>query len=53
MFSFKCEIFAVQVAYSCVTELFPKWGTQVHVKKTIHFWYFELATVTPQALKHV
>jgi len=26
MFSSKCEIFALQVAYALVAELFSKWG---------------------------
>jgi len=46
------ETFALQVAYAWVTELFSKCGAQVHVKKTRKFLGFELATVTPQALKH-
>jgi len=32
-----------------VAEPFPKWGTQVHVRK---FLRFELATVASQALKY-
>jgi len=51
MFSTKCETFALQVAYAWVAELFSKWGAQVHVKKSRKFLWFELATVTSQALK--
>jgi len=48
----KCETFAAQVAYAWVSELFSNWGEQVHVKKTRKFLWFELATVTLQALKY-
>jgi len=52
MFSSKCETFALHVAYALVAELFSKWGEQVHVKNTRKFLWFELATVTSQALKY-
>jgi len=51
MFSSKCETFALQVAYAWVAELFSKLGAQVHVKKTRKFLWFEMTTVTSQALK--
>jgi len=51
MFSSKCETFALQVAYAWLAEVFSKLGAQVHVKKTIKFLWFELATVKSQALK--
>jgi len=34
MFSFKCETFALKVAYAWVAELVSKWGAQAHVTKT-------------------
>jgi len=52
MSSSKFETFALQVAYGWVPELFSKWGAQAHVTKTRKFLGFELATVTPQALKY-
>jgi len=52
MFSTKCETFLIQVAYAWMPELFQNGGKQVHVKKTRKFLWFELATVTPQALKY-
>jgi len=52
MFSSKCETFAVQVAYAWVLELFSKWGGTSARQKTWKFLWFELATVTPQALKY-
>ena len=52
MFSSKCETFALQVAYALVAELFSKLrGTKAR-QKTIKFLWFELATVTSQALKY-
>jgi len=52
MFSFKCETFALKVAYAWVAELVSKWGAQAHVTKTRKLLWFELATVTSQALKY-
>jgi len=50
MLSSKCEIFALQVAYAWVVELLSRWGgTSVH-QKTRKFMWFELATVSSQAL---
>ena len=52
MLSSKCEIFALQVAYAWVVELLSRWGgTSVH-QKTRKFMWFELATVSSQALKY-
>ena len=52
MFSSKCETFALQVAYAWVAELFAMCGEQMHVKNCKTFLWFELATVTPQALNY-
>ena len=52
MFSSKCEIFALQVAYAWLAKLFSKLGgTSVH-QETRKFLWFELATVSSQALKY-
>jgi len=52
MFSSKCETIALQVTYAWVAELFSMWGAQVHIKKTRKCLWFELATVSSQALKY-
>ena len=52
MFWSKCETFASQVACAWVVELFSNCETQVHVKKTRKFLWFELATVMSEPLKY-
>jgi len=52
MLSSKCEIVALRVAHAWVAEIFSKCAEQEHVKKLRPFLWFELATVTPQALNY-
>jgi len=51
MFSSKCETFALRQPTHGWRNHFQSWGAQVHVKKTRKFLWFEVATVTSQALK--
>jgi len=50
MFSSKYETFALQADYAWVAELFSKWRSTGTHQKTRKFLWFELGTVSSQAL---